>query len=42
MKDIKILKSVKLIEGEVVNTNGVIYDKGIYTIVFKPKNETKV
>ena len=27
MKDIKILKSVKLIEGEVVNTNGVIYDK---------------
>ena len=27
MKDIKILKSVKLIEGEVVNSNGVIYDK---------------
>ena len=27
MKDINILKSVKLIEGEVVNTNGVIYDK---------------
>ena len=27
MKDIKILKSIKLIEGEVVNTNGVIYDK---------------
>ena len=27
MKDIKILKSVKLIEGEVVNTNGVIYNK---------------
>ena len=27
MKDIKILKSVKLIEGDVVNSNGVIYDK---------------
>ena len=27
MKDINILKSVKLIEGEVVNSNGVIYDK---------------
>ena len=27
MKDIKILKSVKLIEGEVVNSNGIIYDK---------------